>query len=348
MLRKLCFLLACLALLVSLGCQQAGHEEPQVADASGGEADENAALEEAVGAVFKAYSKAETFDEKLAVVQGFLAEHPETEYTDDALGVISRDAVKAEQPDVAYKLFDEYLPKIQDEDIRFDTQIALAALHGSAGKVDELKALTNRLSEEHGLRFRDHMRIMETAVEAKAWELLVDQAEASASYATAEAYKEDSPEVSDEDAAKYGKRRLAYTAAYKGLALGKLGRTEEALATFEEGAPHTVYSAIGVDHTPLQQYWGETLLESGDAVAAMKRLESEALFGFSDEARETYKKAYSACHDGEDGFEDHLWDLRQKKARPLEGFSLKDYDGETVDSASFQGDVVLLAFWFPT
>lgn len=348
MLRKLCFLLACLALLTSMGCQQAGHEGTQVADASGGESGENAALEEAVDGVFKAYSKAETFDEKLAIVQGFLVEHPETEYTDDALGVIARDAVEAEQPEVAFKLFDEYLAKIQDDDIRFDTQISLAGLYGSTGKVDELKALTARLSEEHGLRYRDHVHIMETAIEAKAWELLLDQAEASGAYTTAEAYKEDSPEVSDEDAKKFGERRLAYTAAFKGLALSQLGRTEEALATFEEGEPHTIYSALGVDHTPLHQYWGETLLASGDAVAAMKHLETEALFGNSKEARETYKKAYSACHEGEDGFEDHLWDLRQKRATTLEGFSLENYDGETVDYASFQGDVVLLAFWFPT
>lgn len=345
MLRKLCFLLACLAFLVSMGCQQAGQQETAVADDAGGG---DAALEEAVNAVFTDYSKAETFDEKRAVVQAFLEEHPETEYTDDALGVIARDAVKAERPEVAYQLFDEYLPKIQDEDIRFDTQIALAGLYGSTGKVDELQALTKRLSDEHGLRYRDHIRIMDTAIEAEAWELLLDQAEASGAYATAEAFKEDSPEMSDEDARKFGERRLAYTAAYKGLALGKLGRTEEALATFAAGEPHTLYSAIGVDHTPLHEYWGEVLYESGDAVAAMKRLETEALFGYSDEARETYKLAYSACHEGEDGFEDHLWDLRQKDAKTLEGFSLQDYDGETVDSASFKGDVVLLAFWFPT
>ncbi len=348
MLRKLCLLPACLALLVSVGCQQAGYEESQVADASGDGTDENAALEKAVEEVFEACSNAETFDEKLELVQGFLAEHPETEYTDDALGVIAREAVEAEQPEAAYKLFDEYLAKIEDEDVRFDTQLALASLHGSSGKIDELKALTAQLSEEHGLRYRDHIRIMDTAIEAEVWELLLDQAEASAAFTTAEAYKKDSPEVSDGLAAKYGGRRLAYTAAYKGLALAKLGRTEDALATFEQGAPHTLYSAVGVDHTPLHRYWGEALLESGDAVAAMEHLATETLFGSSDDARETYKLAYSACHDNDEGFEEHLSDLRRKKARTLEGFSLKSYDGETVDYASFKGDVVLLAFWFPT
>ena len=37
-----------------------------------------------------------------------------------------------------------------------------------------------------------------------------------------------------------------------------------------------------------------------------------------------------------------------KSAREMPDFALPNYDGETVHFADFKGDVVLLAFWFPT
>ena len=105
---------------------------------------------------------------------------------------------------------------------------------------------------------------------------------------------------------------------------------------------------LGVDATPLHRYWGKALLEEGEAEEAMELLAGEALFGNGSDALDAYREAYTACHDGEDGFEDHLWDLRMEKARAMPDFALPNYDGETVSFADFKGDVVLLAFWFPT
>ena len=80
---------------------------------------------------------------------------------------------------------------------------------------------------------------------------------------------------------------------------------------------------------------------------AMAVLEAEALFG-PEEARAAYAEAWAASRGSSEGLEEHLWDLRVERGKPLPGFALANYVGETIDSADFEGDVLLVAAWFPT
>ncbi len=329
--------LACVALL-GWGCHPADHGGSHAADA----------FEAAKDAAESAYKDAESFDEKLEIARGFLTSYPESEDTGEVLELIGGDALEAGRPEAAYELADAVLTRIEDPKVELQVKMKIAALHGKTGRQDELAGLAAELAAGHELRYRELYPLMEAAVEAQAWELAIEQAETSLAFATAEAYKEDSPDVSDADAAKYGERRIAYSLANKGWAQFNLGRAEEAFESFESAKDSSVYNFLGVDDTPLTRYWGQALLRQGEAVEAMELLATEAIFGSASEALDVYREAYSACHDGADGFDEHLWDTRRQRARAIPDFELPDYDGGTVAFADFKGDVVLLAFWFPT
>jgi hypothetical protein len=78
----------------------------------------------------------------------------------------------------------------------------------------------------------------------------------------------------------------------------------------------------------------------------MEKLQVEAIYG-TDEARELYRECWVTFHGSEDGLEEHLWELRQQRARRLPEFSLPDYQGESVNTAQFAGKVLIVAAWNP-
>ena len=335
-------ILTCLALLGTLACQPAVQDE-QAARAAG-----STAYEEAKEAAENAYKAAASFDEKLAIARGFLAQYPDTEDTTDVLRLIGGDALEAERPEAVFELLSRTLERIEDLDSRFQVRLQLADLYARAGRKDELRALAAELTGQRELTYRDHFAIAEAAVTAEDWTLAIEHSDASLALATPEHFKQDSPEVSDADAQVYGTRRAAHSLANKGWAQYHLGRTEEAFATFCQAEESTDYNLLGVDSTALHGYWGRALADQGRPEKAMELLAAEAVFGSRPEGLEAYREAYASYSGGEDGFEDHLWELRLSQARPVPEFALPNYAGETVRLSDFAGDVVLLAFWFPT
>lgn len=338
--RRLSVPLACLALLFGLGCRY----EPAQPDAATDDEGYQAAVEEARGA----YMAAETFDEKLAIARGFLERFPQAEDAASVVGMVAGAAVEAGRADAARELIDATLARLEDPETAFQVKMQLVDFHAKTGNKEALRALVAELGKERDLGYRDHYPIIEAALTAEDWELALAHSEASLAYATPAAYKEDSPDVSDAEAEKLGTRRVAYSLAFKGWAEYNLGRTEEAFASFREARESTDFSPLGVDSTSLHRYWGKALVAEGKATEAMDLLAAEALYGAGETALGAYREAYAACHDGEDGFEEHLWEERLARARKLPDFALPNYDGEIVSLADFAGDVVLLAFWFPT
>ena len=79
----------------------------------------------------------------------------------------------------------------------------------------------------------------------------------------------------------------------------------------------------------------------------MHVLEVEALYG-SHESKDAYKEAWVAAHGSEEGLEETLWSLRQEKSKALPQFALANYDGATIDTADFSGNVMLVVSWAPT
>ena len=323
-----------MVLAVSFGCGQAEEE--------------GAELEVAIDELAESLAATEDPEEKVALIRGYLTQFPESEYTGEVLRAAIEPLVEElERPNEAYDLFDEVMTQITDPETKLDTQKQLAILHSKTGQVDELHALAEAMVVEHEFKYTDYLDLMETAVEAEAWELAIQQADASLALATPEAFKAQYEDMSDEDAEKWGRRREAFSAAHKGWAQENLGQHEAALATFSDNAGKTTFSFLGVDDTPLHLNWGKSLNRQGEPEEAMEILAVEALYG-SEEAKDAFVEAWIAAHGSEKGLEEHFWSLRQNNAKPLPQFALANYEGETIDTAEFAGNVILVAAWHPT
>jgi len=340
--------LLCFALLSTLGCgtsEPPPGDSPTVADAATEELSE---VDRAAEETWATWEETEDPEVKVGLARDFLERYPDSDHTGDFLGsAVYHFTESLDRPDEAYEMVETTLSKVEDPDARLETQMQLAVLHSKTGRLDELSALADTMAEEHSFQFTDHLRLMELATEAGAWNLVIEQAEDGMEFASLEAFKAQWPDYSDEYAARAGQRRSAYCMAYKGWAQENLGLHEAALATFSDAADDTTFSLLGVDDTPLHLYWGKTLLLQGEPDEAMGKLSVEALFG-SKEAKEAYAEAWIATHGSEEGLEERLWALRQEHAKPLPQFALPNYEGETFESTEFIGDVMLIAAWNPT
>lgn len=332
--------LVALALLVGLAC---GTQPPTAETAQ----DAVSEVERAFEASRQIYEATESPEQKISLIREFLASYPESEYTERTLGLASDLLVgELQRPEEAHALFAEVLSRLEDPEIRLAAQTQLARLHARTGRVEDLGALTRRMADEHELNYGNYYRLMDVALDAEAWDLLLELADASLAFASPEAYQAQYPDMTAEQSERGGRRRVAISSAYEGWALANLDRHDEALTIFADAAPETTYNLVGADDTDLHLYWGKTLIRAGRHQDAMDKLALEALYG-SDEAMEAYQECWVAARGGERGLAEHLWTLRQKHAKPLPGFSLADYDGESVSTEDFAGDVLLIAAWNP-
>ena len=340
--------LVALVLLISVGC---GQVQEQATESAVDQPEQDAELSEvdiAYEEAADAYEATEDPAERVAIAKDFLSRFPDTEKTDNALARAMYPLIEdLEKPDEAYALFEEYLPQITAPEVKFEARQNLAVLHSMTGNREALSSLAKTMAAEHDFQYTDHLDLMEAAVEAEAWDLAIQQADASLALATPEAFKAQYDDISDEDAQRWGRRREAFSAAHKGWAQENLGHHEAALDTFASNAEKTTYSFLGIDDTPLHIYWGKSLILQGRFEQAMEKLEVEALYG-PKEAKEAFIEAWAALHGSDEGLEEHFWSLRQKNAKPLPQFTLANYDGDTIDTADFVGDVLLVAAWNPT
>ena len=95
-------------------------------------------------------------------------------------------------------------------------------------------------------------------------------------------------------------------------------------------------------------YWARTLLKQGKVAEAVDLLAPNALFGGDKEAMEVMEEAWVA-QGAKGDLQAHLDELRVSKAVPAPDFTLADYEGRPHTFSTLRnGEVTLLAFWFPT
>lgn len=290
-------------------------------------------------------------EEAIRILRDYLGKHPVTRRTAGLLGYLAEmEGLKAGRPAEVEALVLEIRPRVEDEDQRFELDKLLVQLAALRGDAATLEARLAELTAQRELTFTDRLELMEGLAAGEAWQTVAELADAALGQATAEAYRADYPdtELSPEELEERAAQRRVLALSYRGRAAAKAGRVEEALADFRAAEPMASFNYAGVPESPLLRWWGAAALEAGDAERALELLAPDAVMGGNEEAMADLRRAYAARFGSEEGIGEYLWSTRDRLARPIDGFTLTDYEGNEVSLDDFNGEVRLLAFWFPT
>ena len=299
-----------------------------------------------------AYGELESTEEKLPLIEAFMRVHPDTEYAGMLAGAIAYyQGDEMEDPEGAYALLGETLAKNTDPEARYQIGTAMFPLAMELGEPMDLGAVAEELAATRDLKFGEMIDVADLALAHEQWEIGLTYAEAALSKATAEAFLSDYPDddYTIEEAAAKADRRKAMSLANLGWAQWNLDQTEEAMATFEEAAPLKSVNYVGAADTPLDLYRGKAMLAAGETVEAMVLLAPGAIMGSDEDAMTALREAYTAERGNDEGFDEWMWSEREALAKSVDTFTLADYDGNSRDFSTLSdGNVTLLAFWFPT
>jgi hypothetical protein len=294
---------------------------------------------------------ADTTAETIELAAGYLAEYPDTDYTGFlAEMVIDHYAGTEGRPEKAYRIVNDALQRVESADMRYELELQLAPLARELGRPVDLGAIIGRLTATRELEYSDHIAAVEAAVAVEDWALAESHAISAQGFATEEAFRADYPDrdLSDDRVTRQTRGRKVETLAHRGWAASNQGRIDEGLVLFEEAEPFRNNDYMGVSITPLDRYWGQALMLAGDFEGAMDRLARDAVFGDTNAALPLMRQAWAAVNEDDGDFDEYLWSTRQSLAKRVDDFTLPDYEGVDHTLSSFNGKVVLLAFWFPT
>jgi hypothetical protein len=298
------------------------------------------------------YNELETAQDKTELFEGFLRQFPDTAQAGRlASSVAYFRGKELDDPAGAYKILAETLAMNTDPGARYEIGTAMFPLAMELGESMDLGAVAEELAATRDLKFGEMIDIADLALAHEQWEIGMTYAEAALSKATAEAFLSDYPDddYTGEEAAAKADRRKAMSLANLGWAQWNLDQTEEAMATFEEAAPLKSVNYVGAADTPLDLYRGKAMLAAGEAVEAMVLLAPGAIMGSDDDAMTALREAYTAENGNDEGFDEWMWSEREALAKSIDTFTLADYEGNSHDFSTLSnGNVTLLAFWFPT
>jgi hypothetical protein len=211
--------------------------------------------------------------------------------------------------------------------------------------------VAGEIARGHELNFPESFSIADAAVTVKAWDLALASLETAGKLATPEAFRAEDPDrqYPDERVQRMVKWRKADVAALTGWSLANSGKPAEAMAVFEAGKQLDLKLYMGNSGTRLGGLYGRALLLAGRAEEALKALAPEAVFGDDPDVAAASKAAWAATHGSGAGYDDYISTTRVAMARSVDDFELPDYAGTKHRlSALRNGQVTLLAFWFPT
>lgn len=312
----------------------------------------SARVDEAYEAADAAYEKAATAEEKVAVWEAFLSRYPATEHTTDAVQtVVYHLGHELRRPAEADDFVRRALPGIRNSERRREVSFERLALLAELGRTDELRTLAAELSASRALTYREAVAIADAASSAGAWDLALASYRTALPFATEAAFRAENAgaKLSDDRVERSVRRRQASVYTGIGWAESNLGRVNDALQWFANARRVDLTRYLGNTDSRLGLYQGRTLLAAGRVDEALTVLALEALFGGEAEAMDALRQAYAAKTGGSEGFEAFLAHEREHLARPAAEFVLPDYDGTPHAFSDLRnGEVALLAFWFPT
>lgn len=141
---------------------------------------------------------------------------------------------------------------------------------------------------------------------------------------------------------------MVWVLAYKGGALTKLGRLEEAQGVFLEAEEiPAITDYLGIPETPIDLYRGEAALLLDRPENAAEFFAHDAVMGGNPTALSGLNKAFLAMGGDEGGFDAFIGKTRERIARTLGDVAVADYSGDLVDLSSLDGKVAVISFWNP-
>ncbi len=309
-------------------------------------------VEQAWETMMETYNTLETAQDKAELFEGFLQEFPNTEHAGRlASAVAYYRGEELDDPAGAYAILAETLAQNTDPEARYEIGTSMFPLAVELGETMDLGAVAEELAATRSLTFGEMNDVSDMALEHDQWQLAATYAEAALDRSTPEAFLADYPDddYTVEEAAAKADRRKVMSLANLGWALWNMGQPDDAIAAFEGAAPLKTVTYLGAADTPIDLYRGRAALAAGDAAAAMELLAPGAIMGSDDDAIIALEEAYVADRGSAEGFDDWVWSQRQGLAREIDAFTLTDYEGNPQNfSALSDGNVTLLAFWFPT
>ena len=296
--------------------------------------------------------KAANDTEKVAAAKAFLADFPDSEHTREVAGAAAELlSGPLDDPAGADAL-------LADLAMRVKTPETLTALRGmrlgtlaELDHVDALRAAVAEYTAGRELKFADHQRVFDAAVECGAWDLALAHAEQALPLSTPEAYRADNEKrkPTEQRVADNARRRKVGALAAKGWALVGLGRADEALPILTEAHDTDFRGYMGNCESPAGSYLGRALLAANRHDEATRVLAVEALYGGDDAALDALRKSFTLARGSDAGFDAYLGEARLLMARVADDFTLPDYEGTPQTFSKLRnGEVALLSFWFPT
>lgn len=314
------------------------------------EGDQAAKVDDAYTKAMEKRRSVEPIEERLAITTAFLDEFPESKYTAGAVSAVVYYFGKLGDMPGAVAFTEALRKKIEDPGIARDVDKEMIVMYGEAGMMEKMLATADKLDSEDALDFGDYWNIIEVGEKAKDWDLVRDYCGRAKPVATAEAFKADYPDddFTDEEVRKAGDNRMGMILVKEGWARANQGEVDGALADFADADKLVRRSYLGIPAYDLNVYWGETLMMKGDYKSAAEHLAADALVMGNADALGGLKKSYAETNGGDAGFETYAAELHESIATPMTGFELADYDGNRHRYNDLEGNVTILAFWFPT
>ena len=300
----------------------------------------------------KDMSQAQTRKEKLEICRNFVKANPKGSQTSYAVQMgIYQFGSTDEFIDEALDFVGSVLPYVKNTENMIKVQRMQADLFGRAKRPTDLKNLAAEMEKSDSLGFMERMSLMRSGIACETWNLVIRNADIALKEATPEdVTKEnpDSPYWTEANIQKSLALRHTFSLSAKGWALANLGKPKEGIAAFKAADEwkHTTY--LGIPKGKLNIYWARALLKMGDHDGAIEKLAPGAVFKKDGESMKLMQQAYASKTGSSEGFDDFLWNLRLKIAKPIDDFTLLDYDGNEVTMSKLKGKVILLNFWYPT
>jgi tetratricopeptide (TPR) repeat protein len=298
----------------------------------------------------KARHSFDTAQERLGVVQSFLAEFPESRHSPHALFLAFTYMHEMGNTREGIDYVEGIRALIKDPEIGYRVDKRLLQQYGQAEMLAKMLEVAQLIDQKEGLSFPEYDAIIRAAIKKQNWAVAEKYTCQAKSLVSPEAYRmeQSGQELSEVEVESVVRNREGILANYEGWIKANLGRFDEALTDFANAEERVRHFYIEIPFYGLNLNWAKTLMMVGDYESALERLAPDALIMGDKSALLELKDVYEKAFGTEEGFDNWTRQKHLEIAKTIDNFSLPDYEGKMHDFESLSGKVTCIAFWFPT